>query len=211
MNRILIGVVGGFFALAGLLAASTVHAADITVRIAETSSSPAVVTLVGRIQHDDYLRFVDATFRIKNATVYFDSDGGVLPDALLIGDLIRLKGFDTAVADINRCHSSCAISWLAGRYRFLGIALIGFHKPSTRSGGSAESGEIYIRQYIRRLGFGKDTADFILSADPNHLNYIANPSDAKSVRLLLTNGKLDGNDHGIEITRRPLPEYIPLP
>ncbi len=62
-------------------------------------------------------------------TVWLDSPGGSVTDALEMSELIREKGFATQVDDGRLCASSCPIVFAGGKQRFAGAqAAIGVHQ-----------------------------------------------------------------------------------
>jgi hypothetical protein len=54
-------------ALTALLAANAAHAGNVVVKRQETSTSPAVVSVTGRIDNGDYAAFIAITQRMKHA------------------------------------------------------------------------------------------------------------------------------------------------
>jgi hypothetical protein len=71
-----------------------------------------------------------------NFTVHLDSVGGMVVEAIDIGNTIRIFKFNTFVADGAICASACGLIWLAGDRRYFGAnAALGFHTvydPRTR-------------------------------------------------------------------------------
>jgi hypothetical protein len=188
-----------WFAALLLSAANAAYSADIRIEIPETPTSPAVVTVMGHFGATDYDAFIDAAQYMKRATIYFSSEGGLARDALLIGQVIRSKGFNTAVADHRLCLSACAFAWLAGAKRFLGkAAAVGFHAPfDIKTGERLAFWESAVNIYVRRMGLPDNVAVYILEPDPKHLNLLFSEADGKA--------------HGIELTKLPIREFIPLP
>lgn len=101
------------------------------------------IFISGRIEDGDYRKFIDIL--TKNnltkkelVTVHLDSDGGSMQEALAIGNLISLFEFSTVVdreasdplkSDPGQCLSACAITFIGGKYRFLGHgSFIGVHQ-----------------------------------------------------------------------------------
>lgn len=65
-------------------------------------------------------------------TVSLDSPGGIVTEALAIGDAIAEAGYDTEVADGALCASSCPLIFAAGEARIAGAkAVIGVHQIFT--------------------------------------------------------------------------------
>jgi hypothetical protein len=199
-------------ALAALLAANTAYAANVVVEKPETPTSPAVVSVTGHIDQGDTNAFVAVTHNMQKATIYFFSPGGAVRDGIAIGLFIRRKSFTTAVVDGQTCWSACALAWLGGAKRFLGnSAAVGFHAPyrktKTTRQGDAKGAEMVrqrdakgaemVSQYLKRVNLPDRVAAYVLEAGPDQLN------------LLLSDD--DGRTHGIELTKLPIREFIPLP
>ena len=65
--------------------------------------------------------------------VVIDGPGGVLGEAILIGEEIRRRHLDTLVAAHHSCASACAVVFLSGHTRYLGAgATVGLHSASYR-------------------------------------------------------------------------------
>jgi len=186
-------------ALAALLAANAAEAADIRLEKPETSTSSAVVTVTGEFGKTDYDAFIDVTHYIKSATIYFSSTGGLALDAVLIGNIIRSKRFNTAVADHKLCLSACAFASLAGVKRFLGkFAAVGFHAPFEKTTGQRlAQTEAAVSVYLRRMGLADHAVAYVLTPGYKELNLLTNEADAKA--------------HGIELTKLQIREFVPLP
>jgi hypothetical protein len=209
MKHILIGVVAVPFALATLLAASAAstanaaHAADIKVVVTEVrehgiTKIPAVIRVEGKFGDAEADAFNGAAGGIRNAIVYFNSPGGAVRSGVMLGRIIRARGFVTAVANRETCYSACALAWLAGKKRFIGYsAAVGFHAPHGKKWERIPAAEAIVAAYVRYLGFSDATASYVLAADPKDLNFMTN--------------ELDGNAHGIALTWLPIPTYTPLP
>jgi len=185
-------------ALAALLAANAAQAANIVIEKPETPTSPAVVSVAGRVDSGDYAAFILVTQHMKNATIYFYSEGGEIADAVLIGQLIREKRFNTAVADQETCWSACALAWLGGAKRFLGnSAAVGFHAPHDKTGQRSAHGEATVSAYLKEMGLPDRVAIYVLEPGPKELNFLMSETDARA--------------HGIELTKLPIREFVPLP
>src|SRR5262245_11541596 len=96
-------------------------AATVTVR-PETPDRPIVVVIEGSLAAFEEDQFCAKTAALSSAFVAFSSDGGSLVAGLRIGEAIRRKRFSTIVPDGRRCASACALAWLGGVERFIGIS-----------------------------------------------------------------------------------------
>ncbi len=111
----------------------------------------------GEIKLGDENIFDALTPDCNGGGVLLKSDGGSLAAGLRIGELIREKGLETAVAFDARCASACALAWLGGTKRYMSASSqIGFHAAYTVNdlGTPNESGlgSPKIRSDLRRVG-----------------------------------------------------------
>tara|TARA_R110001606_G_C15404525_1_gene653987 strand:- start:34221 stop:35261 length:1041 start_codon:yes stop_codon:yes gene_type:complete len=154
------------------LASNCVGAASFSVVQLERQGSSSVATEVyvhGDIAAGDGERFRDLARRheIKSGTVYFNSVGGRLDEAMSIGTSIRRLGLNTGVgnreAATNRlmpaeCLSACVMAFAGGKYRFLDArSVIAVHRFYSRSIGSEDLalGQIVaasITSYLTEMG-----------------------------------------------------------
>ena len=82
-----------------------------------------------------YDEFRAALARSTPALVVIDGPGGVLGEALLIGEEVRRRHLDTLVAPHHSCASACAVVFLSGHTRYLGAgATVGLHSASFADG-----------------------------------------------------------------------------
>jgi hypothetical protein len=128
MNRLLL------IPLAWLLTQSA-QAHTVTLVIEGTMNHPALILIKGMFQPEEHTEniaeFSAIAGRLGKAVVFFESPGGSLGTGIGLGQIIRQRGFTTAVADYTKCTSACALAWLGGRERFMGKdARIGFHAAS---------------------------------------------------------------------------------
>lgn len=107
-------------------------------------------------------RFLDDHRVPPDSTIYFDSPGGLVGEAMKLGRLIRARGLSTAIGlpggEPGECLSACALTFLGGVWRFNGSkSIYGVHRffnprPSAAAADVAQvlSGEIV--NYIREMG-----------------------------------------------------------
>jgi hypothetical protein len=199
MKRILTGVVG---ALATLLAASLAQAANVWLETPETETSPAVIR-VGRFIEGDSGALAGVSEHAKRATVFFHSLGGWVPDAVNMARLIHERGYNTAVGNHQFCYSACAIAWLGGKQRFLGIpAAVGFHRPFHANGewlSTREEGNL--AAFLHQFGITDSVAAKLFTPGRPSRNTI----------MVFVRNNIDGNHLGIELTRIQIPKFVPLP
>lgn len=98
-----------------------------------------------------------------------------------IGEMIRLKGYATLVANGVPCNSACGLIRLAGSPRVLeGSASIGFRASDDRGPGSNRAsgvGDAIVGRHLTLLNPPERAVIFATSAPPGGLNYLtaANP------------------------------------
>ena len=203
MKHILNGVVGALATLLAAGPAGAAQAAEIKVMVNEVREDgitkiPAVIRVEGKFGDAEDDAFNDAIDGIRNATIYFHSQGGAIRSGVMLGRIIRARGFHTAVANREICYSACALAWLAGKRRFIGYsAAVGFHAPHDKRGERVAAAEAIIATYVRHLGLSDATAAYVLATDPKDLTFMTN--------------ELDGKAHGIALTWISIPTYTPLP
>src|SRR5436190_7476545 len=78
---------------------------------------PDLIFVMGDIQSGDAKKFRSEAAKSENAVVLLESDGGLVTEAIQIGEVIRLKGYATGVINGSVCNSSCGLIWLAGTPR----------------------------------------------------------------------------------------------
>jgi hypothetical protein len=126
MNRLLL------IPFAWLLTES-VQAQTVTLVTEGTMNHPALILIKGELvaHRENITQFSAIAGGQGKAVVFFDSPGGSIGTGISLGQIIRQRGFNTAVADYIKCTSACALAWLGGRERFMGTnARIGFHAAS---------------------------------------------------------------------------------
>jgi membrane-bound ClpP family serine protease len=107
-------------------------------------------------------------------TVRLDSPGGSVVEAIGIGNVIRIFGFNTFVADGARCASACGLIWLAGERRYLGSrTAVGFHMvfdPKTRQ--PIPAARTMVEAYLAMLGVSQPTIRYFLQAPPESIEWL---------------------------------------
>ena len=170
-----------------LLATTPVTAATITLR-PQTTDRPIVVMVEGTLVAMDEDEFAAKTALLPSAFIAFSSDGGSLLAGLRIGEAIRRKRFSTIVPDDRRCASACALAWLGGVERFIGIdGGIRFHAVSV-SASDREIGvtNTVVSKYLVKIGLPYEAVTYITQAAPNQMTWL-NMSDVagRGIRVTL--------------------------
>jgi hypothetical protein len=114
----------------GLFTATVLSAIAMTIsaQTAEIVRDGAAVFLSGPIVAKDLQAFHNAVGDDEKLTVYLSSPGGEVHPATMIGVLIRVRSYATMVPAGAICASACALIWMAGVPRELGVrAHLGLH------------------------------------------------------------------------------------
>jgi hypothetical protein len=165
------------------------HAAQIEVNV---QADPPVIAIVGDIEPDDADTFRAKTYTIGKAAVVLKSAGGNLVASIRIGEMVKAKGFPTAV--IEYCMTACTSIWLAGSQRFMtSSARIGFHQAYNNDTGQVSgSGNALVGSYLTRLGLGYAAVLYATSAGPDQMKWMT-PEDARQVGIDVSVLDLDRN------------------
>ena len=107
-------------------------------------------------------------------TIYLESPGGLVVEAIGIGGAIRPYGFNTFVADGTMCASACGMIWLAGERRYLGThAVVGFHAPyHLKTRQILPEAVAFAKAYLAKLGISQPTIDYLLQAPPEGMEWL---------------------------------------
>jgi len=161
-------------------------AATVTVR-PETPDRPIVVVVEGSLAAFDEDQFAAKTATLSSAFVAFSSDGGSLVAGLRIGEAIRRKRFSTIVPDGRRCASACALAWLGGVERFIGISgKISFHAAYDAASDESGVGTAVVDAYLSKIGLPYEAVIYITQTASNEMTWL-NMSDAaqRGIRVTL--------------------------
>jgi hypothetical protein len=179
--------------LALLLAVPAAEAASIEVKKVDAASS--LVMIEGDLELSDIELFRNKVAPLSKATVAFRSDGGSLLAGIRIGMLIRVKNFNTVVPDTAQCASACAVAWLGGAHRYMGVgSKVGFHAAYVQRAGTATEsgpGNAVLGAYLDQIGLPEDAIVYITQAAPSSMKWMSLE---------------DAEQHGIEVALLPPPE-----
>jgi hypothetical protein len=179
-----------------LLAPPAAGAANIDVK--PVDGAAALVMVEGDLELNDIDVFRSKVAALSKATVAFRSDGGSLLAGIRIGMLIRVKNFTTIVPDAAQCASACAVAWLGGAHRFLGVgSKVGFHAAYVqKAGANTESGpgNAVLGAYLDQIGLPEDAIVYITQAAPNSMKWLSMEEAAQ---------------HGIDVALLPPPDAVP--
>jgi hypothetical protein len=161
--------------MVSLVAPHAARAANIDVR--QAGAAVPVVIVEGDLELGDIELFRSKVAPLSKATVAFRSDGGSLLAGIRIGMLIRVRNFTTVVPEGAQCASACAVAWLGGAHRFLGVgSKVGFHAAYVqKAGGTAESGpgNAVLGAYLDQIGLPEDAIVYITQASPSSMKWLS--------------------------------------
>lgn len=161
--------------LAGLaVAAHPLQATSAEIRHEKDKTHGEFIWIVGDIEEGDLAKFRRLAIAYDDAVVSLASNGGLVAEAIEIGKIIRIKGYDTFVAYDEPCNSACALVWLAGRSRYLEEGgKVGFHATYVEANGVKREtgvGNAIVGSYLAQLNLSEQAVAFATSAGPDHLN-----------------------------------------
>jgi dienelactone hydrolase len=157
------------------------QAHTVTLVTEGTTNHPALILVKGKFEpeahRENITEFLAIAARQGRTLVFFDR-GGSIGTGISLGQIIRQRGFNTAVADYTTCTSACALAWLGGRERFMGTnARIGFHAASVSRDNRDFSvkGTAAAKDYLHHnVGITDYSAiSYLTEAPPTSINWLA--------------------------------------
>jgi hypothetical protein len=132
------------------------------------------IYLKGDIELNAADRFEEATRNLPSSSfLILASGGGSLREMVLIGRLVRKRGFSTWVPPNEACLSACALIWLAGTEKAAAdTARIGFHQAYDDAKRETVAGNAAVASYLRELGYGYGAIEFVTSAPPEGMRWL---------------------------------------
>ena len=134
---------------------------------------PTALLVSGVIGPGSYDEFRAAVARATPALVVIEGPGGVLGEAILIGEEIRRRHLDTLVAAHHTCASACAVVFLSGQTRYLGPgASVGLHSASFIDGRADPEATAVMAAYLRELGVPASTLTRMAHTAPSDIRWL---------------------------------------
>jgi len=135
------------------------------------------ITVRGPIIERDGLMFKMIASPMKGKmTVIFESEGGAVSSAILIGGEIRDRKWATVVHSDKRCASACAFAWLGGYPRTMDRdARVGFHGAYLIEKGTpvvSSSANALLGAYLYAMGVKPMAIIFMTEAQPYAMNWL---------------------------------------
>jgi hypothetical protein len=127
----------------------------------------------GMIGPGSYEAFRAALMRATPQLVVLDGPGGVLGEALLIGEEVRRRQLTTLVGPRRSCAAACAIVFLSGRSKYLGAgATIGLHSASTADGRVDPEATALMAAYLSQIGVPSSTLRRMARTAPKDIRWL---------------------------------------
>jgi membrane-bound ClpP family serine protease len=178
-------LVAGFAALLALVA-PTVGSADDSLRNefyrslagaqsgpSATVAGPRALLVSGVIGPGSYDEFRAALMQGSPDLVVLDGPGGILGEALLIGEEVRRRKLSTLVESNRSCASACAIVFLSGRTKYLGAgAAVGLHAASYIDGRADPEATAVMAAYLRQVGVPNATLKRMARTAPSDIRWL---------------------------------------
>ncbi len=165
----------GLLACSKLFVGPGVAATISSVDVGEPGKQLTAVIVSGEIALGDERTFANiAVATDAPAIVVFDSPGGNLYAGMEIGRAIHLKGFFTAVPSGFHCASACALAWLAGNARLMGVgAAVGFHAAYKIGEDTPDaSANALVGAYLNQLGLSEVAIVYVTEALPADIHWL---------------------------------------
>jgi membrane-bound ClpP family serine protease len=176
-----------------IVAAPTVVLADDAARnefyrslagnTAAAADEPEALLISGVIGPGSYDEFRAALMHSSPKLVVLDGPGGILGEALMIGDEIRRRNLDTLVGPNRSCASACAIVFLSGRVKYMANgAAVGLHSASFADGRADPEATEVMAAYLRGVGVPNATLKRMARTAPSDIRWLSK-SEIKALRI----------------------------
>lgn len=155
---------------------NTATAADIGITQCDntrTWQECSIITLSDEITKDDGARFIELTKEIKRALVILSGPGGSFRAGVMIGTEVYNKKYHTYVPEDTDCASACALVWLAGNVRTIGLgSAVVFHTPYRADDPTHADGTGSVLQgiYLASLGYSYEQAISLFGHGPMNVH-----------------------------------------
>jgi membrane-bound ClpP family serine protease len=138
------------------------------------SDGPTALLVTGVIGPGSYDEFRSALDHGAPELVVIDGPGGVLGEALMIGQEVRRRHLNTLVGAHHSCASACAVVFLSGRSKYVGAgAVIGLHSASYADGRSDPEATQVMADYLRGVGVPSATLRRMARTLPSDIRWLS--------------------------------------
>ena len=154
------------------------------------SDGPTALLVTGVIGPGSYDEFRSALDRATPNLVVIDGPGGVLGEALMIGQEVRRRHLNTLVGAHHSCASACAVIFLSGRTKFVGAgAQIGLHMASYADGRSDPEATQVMSEYLRGVGVPNGIRSRMEHTAPSDIRWLSKAEQRAMGRQAFKGGK----------------------
>ncbi len=201
-NRFVINLAAAVAALLAILAAASPARADDALRnefyrsLAARSAhaaraaeeGPTALLVTGVIGRGSYDEFRAAVARSSPTLVVLDGPGGILGEALQIGEEVRRLNLDTMIGPHHRCASACAVVFLSGHTKYLGRgAAVGLHSAAYADGRADPEATAIMADYLREVGVPNATLTRMAHTAPSDIRWLTR-AELRTMGIRLLNG-----------------------
>jgi len=138
---------------AAVVVAASVFGVAECANAAEFTYNSSMITISGPIVEGDYGTFkslLEAHGNTKDVLIG-ESPGGLLIEAIAMGELIHKRGLRTSVG--GRCLSACALIFMSGVKKGMGKgSVLAFHAPADQDDVKSTAGAALSGAYLNSLG-----------------------------------------------------------
>jgi hypothetical protein len=137
------------------------------------SDDPMVLVVTGVIGPGSYRQFRSAVQRADPDLIILDGPGGILGEALAIGQEVRRRGINTLVGANGSCASACALVFLSGRTKYVGRnASVGLHAASDLRGRVSAEATDMMSDYLRSVGVPSSVVRRMAATAPSEIRWL---------------------------------------
>ncbi len=167
---------------------STASAADFVEK--SSASTGSYLVLEGRIEEGDTDRLENLLLSGKadSRAIAFNSPGGSLWEGVLLGRILRYRGFSTYVRPGEECVSACLFAFMGGEQRFVYPGgELGGHQfygggERTASQGFTQYSTAELFKFAREMGVSGEVIEISSSTLPDQM-HIFTPDELQKFKL----------------------------
>lgn len=178
------------------------YSGDMRFTLMTHTSGERYIVAEGDIEKGSAARFRDflRKHELNGITMFLFSDGGLMAEAMSIGESVRAAELETRVGDTGYCYSSCPLILAAGAERSVSErGSVGLHQiyiNDTRgltvdwAYHDAQIATAIVWEYLERMGVDPNIWRFALETEPDNL-YLLLGEQMKLYRLTNLSGGRD--------------------
>jgi hypothetical protein len=149
-------------------------------------NEPTALLVSGVIGPGSYEEFRSALADARPKLVVLDGPGGILGEALLIGQEVRRLQLDTMVGPGRSCASACAVVFLSGHVKYMANgASVGLHSASYADGRADPEATDLMARYLREMGVPNATLRRMARTAPKDIRWLTRAEQkAMGIRIV---------------------------